>query len=347
MFELASADLGELFAKEFELCAVNSTENVVVLAEPASRPEYVAAAVGAAQRHGAAVSTVVLPAGSPVPLPSVRTGTGYGLVSLDDNRPILDLLKAADFVMDLTLEGFIHAPVMSEILSAGTRILYACEPPEILARNMSVPEDKREVQEAKQRIAAASTMTVTSAAGTHLTADLTDSHPGYQCGFTDDPGRWDHWPSKMVLCWPDNDRVDGKLVLGPNDIVFPFKSYVESPVELTIEAGRIVGVQGGREAAMLEGFFADSNDPEARFTSHMGWGLQKTADWWALAMYDKESVMGMDARCAEGNFLISTGPHPFKDRHTPYHLDIPLRGCSLSLDGVPVTADGKLVRPSS
>jgi 2,5-dihydroxypyridine 5,6-dioxygenase len=342
VFELAGSELAELFAQEFDLCAVNSRETVVVLAESASRPEYVAAAFGAARRHGAAVSVVTLPAGSPAPLPSVRTGTGYGLVSLDGNRPVLDLLKASDFVMDLTLEGFIHAPVMGEILGAGTRVLYACEPPEILARNMPTAEDKVEAQAAAQRIREASTMTVTSAAGTHLTADLTNSHPGFQCGFTDDPGRWDHWPSKMALCWPDGDHVNGTLVLEPNDIIFPFKSYVETPVQLTIESGRIVAVAGGREAAMLEGFFVDSADPAARFTSHMGWGLQKTADWWSLGMYDKETVMGMDGRCAEGNFLISTGPHPFKDRHTPYHLDIPMRGCSVSLDGNPVTVGGRL-----
>jgi 2,5-dihydroxypyridine 5,6-dioxygenase len=342
VFELAGSELAELFAREFELCAVNSAETVVVLAESGSRPDYVAAAFAAARRHGAAVSVVTLPAGSPAPLPSVRTGTGYGLVSLDANRPVLELLKASDFVMDLTLEGFIHAPVMGDILGAGTRVLYACEPPEILARNMPTEQDKVEAQAAAQRIRESSTMTITSPAGTHLTAGLLDSHPGFQCGFTDDPGRWDHWPSKMVLCWPDGDHVNGTLVLAPNDIIFPFKSYVENPVALTIEAGRIVNVEGGREAAMLEGFFADCGDPEARFTSHMGWGLQRTADWWSLGMYDKETVMGMDGRCAEGNFLISTGPHPFKDRHTPFHLDIPMRGCSVRLDDAPATVDGRL-----
>jgi 2,5-dihydroxypyridine 5,6-dioxygenase len=341
--ELAGAELVHLFAEEFDLCAVRSTETVVVLAEPGSRADYVSAAFGAARAHGAAVSVVTLPTGSPAPLPTVRTGTGYGLTSLESNRPVLELLKASDFVMDLTLEGFIHAPVMGEILGAGTRVLYACEPPEILARTMPTAADKQEAEAARDLLRKATTMTITSAAGTDLTADLTDSHPGYQCGFTDDPGRWDHWPSKMALCWPDGDRVNGTLVLEPNDIIFPFKSYVESPVELTIEAGRIVRAAGGREAAMLESFFADSGDPEARFTYHMGWGLQETADWWSLGMYDKETVMGMDGRCARGNFLISTGPHPFKDRHTPFHLDIPMRGCSVSLDGLPVTVDGELV----
>ena len=39
----------------------------------------------------------------------------------------------------------------------------------------------------------------------------------------------------MALCWPDGDRVNGTLVLQPNDIVFPFKTYVEDPVRLTID----------------------------------------------------------------------------------------------------------------
>lgn len=342
MFDLAGADLVKLFTQEFELCAVRPGETVVILAEPSSRGDYVAAAFAAARAHGAKVVNVTVPGGSPVAFPTTRTGTAYGLASIDETQVVMDLLKSADFIVDLTLEALIHSPRVGEILGQGARMLYICEPPDVLARNMTTVEDKAFAKAEADKMAAGALMRITSAAGTDLSADLTDCHPGFQCGFTDDPGRWDHWPSLMVLCWPSNDGVNGVLVLDVNDIVFPFKEYMRSPVKFTIEHGFITKIEGEQEAAMLERFLFDAGD-EARFTSHMGWGLQKSADWWSMAMYDKESNMGMEGRAARGNFLISTGPNRYMNRYTPYHLDIPMRSCSISIDSAPVTQEGKLV----
>lgn len=41
----------------------------------------------------------------------------------------------------------------------------------------------------------------------------------------------------------------------------------------------------------------------------------------------------------------SCGPpsNRFADRETPAHLDIPMRGCTVEIDGVAVVRDGKLV----
>ncbi|MGH3376692.1 MAG: 2,5-dihydroxypyridine 5,6-dioxygenase [Actinoallomurus sp.] len=343
MFDLAAADLTALFTAELELCAVATREVVVILTEPASRGDYAAAAFASVKELHAHAVQITLPGGSPVELPSTRTGTGYGLRSLDDTPPVLDLLRSADMVIDLTLEGSIHTPTLSRILQADTRVLFVCEPPDVLARNLPEQADKDRARQAAKMIAGARSMHVTSPVGTDLTADLTDSHPGFQCGFTDDPGRWDHWPSTMALCWPSTDGIEGTLVLDRGDIIFPFKQYVTEPVTLTIRQGTITAVDGGIEAFLLTKFFDDSNDPAARRLSHMGWGLMHSADWLALGMYDKETIMGMDGRAAAGNFLISTGPQPFEDRWTPYHLDLPLLNCTVSLDHTLVTKHGNLI----
>lgn len=352
---LASVDLLNLFIRELELCRVRAGETVVVLAESRSVSEYVSAAFGAAQRLGAQAMVVTLPGGSPAPLPSVRTGSGFGLKALEENKLALEVLKKADMVIDVTLEGFIHSPLLGEILGTkpfqvgqmvsrpGPRVLYVCEPPEVLARNLPSPEDKERALAAVERLRRAREMRVTSPAGTDLVIDVTNAPVGYQCGFSDDPGRWDHWPSTMVLCFPDNSGVNGTIVMQPGDILLPFKQFVQEPVRFVIESGRVSSVQGGVDAAVLNKYFEDSKDPDARMTSHFGWGLSRTADWTSLCMYNKESVMGMEARCFGGVFLWSTGPNPFLNRFTPFHLDLPMRGCSIYLDGVPVVEGGRLV----
>jgi 2,5-dihydroxypyridine 5,6-dioxygenase len=263
------------------------------------------------------------------------------LKSVEDDTLAQDLLKRADMVVDLTMEGFIHTPLIGDMLAAGTRVLFAADPPEVLLRNMPKIEDKQRVLDGAALIRSSSTLTVTSPAGTELVADLRDSNPGFQCGFADEPGRWDHWPSTMVLCWPKTSH--GRIVLQAGDVLLPFKTFVRDDVVLEIADGRIDKITGGADARLLEMFLDDSEDEESRFLSHMGWGLMEGADWFALPLYNKENIMGMDARGLAGNFLFSTGPHPFMGRDTPYHLDIPMRGCDVTLDDTPVVRGGKLL----
>ncbi|MGW7691835.1 hypothetical protein ACWGMA_23720 [Streptomyces asiaticus] len=341
MLDLTSVDLLEAFTQELKLCKLKPDEHVVVLSEPTSRGDYVAAAFGAAKACGAHVIAATVPGGNPSPSDSTRTGAGPGLSAVLGDTAAQDLLKAADLVVDLTREGFIHAPLQQEIMRTGTRILFVCDAPDVLVRNLPRPEDKAEVLKGVNLLKSASVMRVTSEAGTDLTIELPGSKPEFQVGFADDPGRWDHWPSTMVLCWPRFS--EGRIVLSEGDILLPFKEYVRQPVTLEIAGGNIEKVSGGAEAHLLNTFFDDADDEWGRSLSHMGWGLMRTADWFATALYGKEELMGMDARAFAGNFLWSTGPHPVLERESYAHVDIAMRGCTVSVDDQEVVTAGRLV----
>ncbi len=339
---LAASDLVALFREELSTCALRPDESLVILSEPTSRQDYVGSTFAAAEALGLrSVASVVLPGGSSVAVPGVRSGSGSGLAALEGFPDMLEFLKSVDMIVDVTIEGHIHAEIQQDILRAGTRILFVCDPPEVLARNMTGQADKARALAARDLLKQATKMHVSSDHGTDLHVDVSDCHPGFQTGFADDPGRWDHWPSCMVVCWPG--RADGQFVLAPGDILFPFKEYVSDPITVSVEDSRVVKVVGGAQAWKIQAYCDEKNDDAAPFTSHMGWGLLSTADWLALGMYGRESLMGMDGRCYEGNFLISTGPHPFKNRVTPFHLDLPIRDCSISVDDRPVVDRGKLV----
>jgi len=341
MLDLTSVDLLDAFTRELRLCKLLPGEHVVVLSEPTSRGDYVAAAFGAAKACGAHVIAATVPGGNPAPSDSTHTGAGPGLTSVLNDVAAQDLLKAADLVVDLTREGFIHAPLQQEILRTGTRVLFVCDAPDVLIRNLPKEGDKAEVLKGVELLKNAAVMRVTSEAGSDLVIELPGSEPQFQVGFADDPGRWDHWPSTMVMCWPR--LSDGRIVLVEGDILLPFKEYVRQPVTLEIAGGNIEKVSGGYEARLLEMFFEDANDEWARSLSHMGWGLMRSADWFATALYGKDELMGMDARAFAGNFLWSTGPHPVLGRESYAHLDIAMRGCTVSVDGQDVVAAGRLV----
>ncbi|GAB3842560.1 M29 family metallopeptidase [Nesterenkonia populi] len=341
MTDLQGIDLVELFKKEFELCNLTEGEHVIVLSEPTSRPDYVQAAYGAARALGGLVAQVTVPSGTPVPEPATHTGSGPGLEAILENKVVQEALKGADFVIDVTHEGFIHSPLQVEVLDTGTRILFICDAPDVLARNLPSKEDAERVKWGADLMNSKESMYVTSPAGTDFVASLVDCHGGGQKGFVDKPGQWDHWPSTMNLCWPKDSN--GTIVLDQGDILLPFKEYVHNKVTLEVKDGDIVSVSGGHEARMLERYMDDIGDRWSRSLSHQGWGIMRSANWFATAMYSKHEIMGMDARAFAGNYLWSTGPHPFLEHDSFAHLDIVMRGVSVRCDDVQVVDSGKLI----
>jgi 2,5-dihydroxypyridine 5,6-dioxygenase len=232
---------------------------------------------------------------------------------------------------------------LTEIQSAGTRILTCIEPIDLLARLFPTEELRRRTDVAAELLGGASTLRFTNPAGSDVTYRI-----GYpikaQYGFVDQPGGWDHWPSGgLVITGGEDDGVDGRVVVAPGDILLPFKRYVAEPIAFTIEAGRILAIEGGVDAALVRQYMADFDDPDAYGLSHIGWGIDERAKWSALATDQRGH--GMELRAFAGNVLFSTGPNELfgGPNHTQCHLDIPMRNCSLYLDERPIIVDGEIV----
>jgi 2,5-dihydroxypyridine 5,6-dioxygenase len=266
-----------------------------------------------------------------------------GTTPLTGNRVALAALKASDLVIDLLF--LLFSPEQAEALTGGTKMLLAVEPPDVLARMVPTQEDRTRVLAAAEKLAAARHMHVTSAAGTDLHMDLGDYPVQKEYGFVEEPGRWDHWPSGFLATWPNESTANGKVVLDRGDILLPIKSYLQSPIELTIKSGYIAKMEGGVDADLLRDYIESFEDEEGYAVSHVGWGLQKRARWSVLGLYGREATFGMDARAFNGNFLFSLGPNTEAggNRHTACHIDIPMRRCTVELDGVPVVRDGQVV----
>ena len=90
----------------------------------------------------------------------------------------------------------------------------------------------------------------------------------------------------------------------------------------------------------MRNYLAGFDDPLAYATSHVGWGLNPRARYEALCMYEKDDLNGTELRALAGNFLYSTGANEFASRFTEGHFDLPMMGCSISLDGVLVVDKG-------
>jgi 2,5-dihydroxypyridine 5,6-dioxygenase len=336
----------DMFEHVFALCGVKPGDACAVLSETQTRPELPAHAELALLRLKARPFHLVLPAKPlAVPVPVRSTGASDAIGRLE---PVVQALAASTFIADCTVEGLQHAVELPRILAGGARVLaISHEHPEILERCLPRAEDEAPVREAMKRLKAARHLHVHSAAGTDLRVSLAGARVGGVWGFTSKPGTLSHWPGGLVLAFPAAGSVNGTLVLDRGDVNLTFKRYLQDAVTLHIDNDHCTQVQGsGVDAEMMRGYLAAWGEMdkarEAYAVSHLGWGLNRRARWDAMLFHDKADFNGTELRAFAGNFLYSTGANEVAGRHTLGHFDLPLRACTVALDGEVVVDNGVL-----
>ncbi|GAB3394294.1 M29 family metallopeptidase [Amycolatopsis echigonensis] len=330
----------EICLRQLTLSGVREDETVAVLTQGGDRAEYADAFLWAAQQLGAKTFHLRLPS------PSGASGAwAVGESGLKGNRLAVEALKSVDMVVDCTF--LLFSEEQFEIQGADTRILTTVEPVPLLARLMPTKELRERVEIAAEILAKAQTMRITSPLGTDVTYRLGVYPTLSEYGYTDQPGRWDHWPAAFVFTGGADDGVDGKIVLAPGDVLLPFNQYVQTPVELTIEQGFIrdirgAGGQSSLDADLLNSYITSFEDPRGYGMSHVGWGLDERAHWHGLTQFP--GGMGMELRSFYGNVMFSIGPNNELGgpNDTACHFDIPMRGCSLYLDDELIVDAGEL-----
>jgi 2,5-dihydroxypyridine 5,6-dioxygenase len=332
----------DMFEQTLRLCGVAPGDACAVLSETQTRAELPALAEMALSRLAARPFHVVLPGTAlTAPVPVRSTGASGAIGRLE---PVVQALAASTLVVDCTVEGLQHAAELPRILAGGARVLVVShEHPEILQRCVPRAEDEAPVRDAMRRLKAARQMHVRSAAGTDLRIALAGARIGGVWGFSAKPGTLTHWPGGLVLAFPAAGSVNGRLVLDRGDVNLTFKRYLQDPVTLVIENDHAVRVEGDHvDGETMRGYFAAWGDKSAYAVSHVGWGLNRRARWDAMNFYDKRDFNGTELRAFAGNFLYSTGANEVAGRHTLGHFDLPLRGCTVALDGLPVVDCGLL-----
>lgn len=333
----------EAFTRVFALCKAGPGVDVAILSETQSRPLNVHLSELALQALGASVFHVQIPTpAQTAPVPVRSTGASLALTG---QKAAIEALKAADMVIDCTVEGLLHAPELPQILKAGTRVqMVSNEHPDCLERLRPDPDMKDRVKTAVGHCRAATTMTVRSDAGTDMTVSMAGAATAGVWGWTDRPGTIAHWPGGVVVSFPRSGSVNGTLVLDAGDVNLTFKRYLETPLRLRIENDYVVDIEGGgTDGELMRRYLAAWDEPEAYAVSHVGWGLNPAARYEALTMYDQRDTNGTELRCFAGNFLFSTGANEFAGRFTKGHFDLPVRGCDIALDGTAVVQKGILV----
>ena len=177
----------ECFKRVFSLCNANADESIVILSETQSRTLNVHLSELALSSMGCRPMHITLPTPdnkSPVPVRS--TGACQ---AINFHPAAMAALTQADFIVDCTVEGLLHARELPNILKSGARVqMVSNEHPEALERLMPDPALKPKVQQAARMLRETQQMTVQSKAGTDLRVDMTNAPAVGVWGYTSKPG---------------------------------------------------------------------------------------------------------------------------------------------------------------
>src|SRR6202051_772792 len=102
-----TAQLVPLFQRMLERCKLTKDETILIVSDPDSNQEYVAAMFAAARSFGADTMSLMLPPPPPEQPGVSRTGHSSSTI-VANSKKALECLKMADFVSDMTSVGLLH-----------------------------------------------------------------------------------------------------------------------------------------------------------------------------------------------------------------------------------------------
>ena len=341
--ELNPAKLAMLYKRELKMCKVARGETIAVVSDLGTRREYIQATFAAADELGADAYELCVN--------SIPGWTKVGVPTIGQCKGTMEALSHADLIV------IFHVPLFARwlktVMDKGVRVLMIIDAPDDLEQLMSPPGLKEAMKYADGVYAKTKKVQVVSDAGTDLTWQCGEYPVMTQWGYADEPGHFDHWGGGHIHTFPNEGSATGTVVIQPGDIIIlPYCRYVTDPVKVEVREGHITKIDGGLDAKLMRDWLEDGKenaaDADPYAISHLGWGMNPQARWYWMGLNGAESERNRAAaRVFPGNFLFSTGPNTQGGgkRTTRGHYDVPMRDCTMMLDGKTIIERGKLVDP--
>ena len=269
------------------LAGVREGESVLVLADSIVDREMLDAVCGVAHTVGGEVVQVIY---------ETRPR-----VNIEPPKPVAAAMASGDVIIDFVYQYIIHTNAFYNALNSGARICDLTG----MNSDMMIRLIGRIDYEAMcalgdklaEIISSTKRLKVYSDRGTRLVMENDPSRPVYH----NDGKVRQRGELKFLggqISWaPIEESINGTIVLDgflwpPSEI-----GVLKSPVRLTIENGRIVGVEGGLEADVFRRWLSSFDDPKMYYIAHVSFGFNPGARLTGVPLED-ERVYG----CIEFGF---------------------------------------------
>jgi leucyl aminopeptidase (aminopeptidase T) len=249
-------------------------------------------------------------------------------------RPVAAAMAAADVVLAPTIQSLSHTAARKAASEAGVRI--ATLPgvtEEMLARLMNgdLEEMRRRGWAIVNTMNRGSWVRITDANGTDLRFSIEGREGIVDAGELSGKGAFGNLPCGEGFIAPVEGTAEGTLVVDGSIAAI---GLVESPVQLTIEGGHLVGATGNEGAQLME--LLTPHGPDGTNVAELGIGTNEEAILTGNILED-EKIFGT----AHVAFGASAGIGGTVQ--VPVHLDVVVKEPTVEIDGEAILGGGELL----
>jgi leucyl aminopeptidase (aminopeptidase T) len=249
-------------------------------------------------------------------------------------RPVAAAMAAADVVLAPTIQSLSHTAARKAANEAGVRI--ATLPgvtEEMLARLMNgdLDEMRRRGWAIVNTMNRGSRARITDANGSDLSFSIEGREGIVDAGELSGKGAFGNLPCGEGFIAPVEGTAEGTLVVDGSIAAI---GLVESPVQLTIEGGHLIGATGNEGARLME--LLTPHGPDGTNVAELGIGTNEEAILTGNILED-EKIFGT----AHVAFGASAGIGGTVQ--VPVHLDVVVKEPIVEIDGEAVLGGGELL----
>lgn len=223
---------------------------------------------------------------------TIVMGTPRGNSGRQPLSVALAAMREASVVLDLTSIGWAYTSEFSDLIVNGTSILSCMANVDTCVRLPPHAPYARVTQASAALLTEASDIQICSSSGTSLFFAKADRKGNAQDGILNQNPDWDNFPSYTCACAPLEETGEGTLVIDRGDLILQLKRVVAEPISCRIKGGRIVGLEGGADARMLQQWFDKWKDPRSLTVAHIGYGCDPRAETEGVELLECESFAG-------------------------------------------------------
>jgi len=249
-------------------------------------------------------------------------------------RPVAAAMAAADVVLAPTIQSLSHTAARKAASEAGARI--ATLPgvtEEMLARLMNgdLDEMRRRGWAIVNVLNRGARVRITDTNGSDLTFSIEGREGIVDAGELSAKGAFGNLPCGEGFIAPVEGTAEGTLVVDGSIAAI---GLVESPVQLTIEGGHLVGATGDEGAQLME--LLTPHGPDGTNVAELGIGTNEEAILTGNILED-EKIFGT----AHVAFGASAGIGGTVQ--VPVHLDVVVKEPTVEIDGEAILGGGELL----
>jgi len=331
-FELAKAAM--VLARD--LVCLKEGESIIVSADTLSDMRVVDAVAAAAHTVGAKPMVV-----------TVATPLGVGKVadSLFPFEPLVAALSNADAWVELNKMYVSYSSVGEIALKQNKKLRHAnlvgmdTDMMVRLVGRVNTPVLSKFLQAVTQITQPTTDMRITTPVGNDLRFKLLPKERAVLCedGMADKPGS--HYLAGQICFYPEYSSIHGRMVFdGP---ISPPGGYLDAPVVIDVEKGRIASISGGKKADEWRSWLEALNDPNMFRIAHGCYGFLPGAKL-SNNVIEDERVWGATQW---GFGYVSPADVPPDGIPAKSHTDGICLNSSVWLDGVQILDCGKVIHP--